>query len=101
MRSSRPRSSPRTRPPFRFEAPLEWLSRDHRKRERRHVQRTHAEQQPLEQLRDRQSACHPNRDAHHRQVEIVLREELTKSCFNSSPSKNGKPEALPPSALLS
>ena len=28
---------------------------------------------------------------------IVLREELTKSCSNSSPSKNGKGEALPPS----
>src|SRR5260370_37203667 len=28
---------------------------------------------------------------------IVLREELTKSCFNSSPSKNGA-EARPPSA---
>ena len=31
---------------------------------------------------------------------IVLREELTKSCSNSSPSKNGKAEALPPSAQL-
>jgi carbon storage regulator len=31
---------------------------------------------------------------------IVLREELTKSCVNSSPSKNGKGEALPPSAQL-
>ena len=31
---------------------------------------------------------------------IVLREELTKSCSNSSPSKNGKAEALPPSAWL-
>ena len=31
---------------------------------------------------------------------IVLREELTKSCFHSSPSKNGKVEALPPSAQL-
>ena len=31
---------------------------------------------------------------------LVLREELTKSCFNSSPSKNGKAEALPPSAQL-
>ena len=29
---------------------------------------------------------------------IVLREELTRSCSNSSPSKNGKAEALPPSA---
>ena len=28
----------------------------------------------------------------------VLREELTMSCFNSSPSKKGKAEALPPSA---
>jgi carbon storage regulator len=28
----------------------------------------------------------------------VLREELTKSGFKSSPSKNGKVEALPPSA---
>ena len=32
---------------------------------------------------------------------IVLREELTTSRFNSSPSKNGKPEALPPCARLS
>ena len=31
---------------------------------------------------------------------IVLREELTRSRFNSSPSKNGKAEALPPSAQL-
>jgi carbon storage regulator len=31
---------------------------------------------------------------------IVLREELTKSCFNSSPSKNGKAGALPPPAQL-
>ena len=31
---------------------------------------------------------------------IVLREELTKSCFNSSPSKNGKAEAMPSSAQL-
>jgi carbon storage regulator len=31
---------------------------------------------------------------------IVLREELTKSCFNSSPSKNGNAEALLPSAQL-
>lgn len=30
----------------------------------------------------------------------VLREELTRSCSNSSPSKNGKAEALPPSARL-
>src|ERR1700730_3445241 len=30
----------------------------------------------------------------------VLREELTKSCFNSSPSKNGKAEALHTSAQL-
>jgi carbon storage regulator len=29
---------------------------------------------------------------------IVLREELTKSCSNSSPSQNGKAEARPPSA---
>jgi len=29
---------------------------------------------------------------------IVLREELTKSCSNSSPSKNGNAEARPPSA---
>jgi len=29
---------------------------------------------------------------------IVLREELTKSCSNSTPSKNGKAEALPTSA---
>ena len=28
---------------------------------------------------------------------IVLREELTRFCSNSSPSKNGKGEALPPS----
>ena len=28
---------------------------------------------------------------------IVLREELTKFCSNSSPSKNGKAEARPPS----
>ena len=32
---------------------------------------------------------------------IVLREELTKSCFNSSPSKNGEAKALSPSAQLS
>jgi carbon storage regulator len=31
---------------------------------------------------------------------IVLREELTKSCFTSSPSKNGKAETLPPSAHM-
>jgi carbon storage regulator len=31
---------------------------------------------------------------------IVLREELTMSCSNSSPSKNGKAEALSPSAQL-
>jgi carbon storage regulator len=31
---------------------------------------------------------------------IVLREELTRSCFNSSPSKNGKAEALHTSAQL-
>ena len=31
---------------------------------------------------------------------IVLREELTKSCSHSVPSKNGKAEALPPSAQL-
>ena len=31
---------------------------------------------------------------------IVFREELTKSCFNSSPSKNGKTEALQLSAQL-
>jgi carbon storage regulator len=31
---------------------------------------------------------------------IVLREELTTSCFNSSSSKNGKAEALPLSAQL-
>ena len=31
---------------------------------------------------------------------IVLREELTRFCSNSSPSKNGKAEALPPSAQL-
>jgi carbon storage regulator len=30
----------------------------------------------------------------------VLREELTKSCFNSSPSKNGKADALHTSAQL-
>jgi carbon storage regulator len=30
----------------------------------------------------------------------VLREELTKSCFHSSPSKNGKAKALPLSAQL-
>ena len=30
---------------------------------------------------------------------IVLREELTKSCFNSSPSKNGEAKAPSPSAL--
>jgi len=29
---------------------------------------------------------------------IVLREELTKLCSNSSPSRNGKVEARPPSA---
>ena len=29
---------------------------------------------------------------------IVLREELTKSCSNSTPSMNGKAEALPTSA---
>jgi carbon storage regulator len=29
---------------------------------------------------------------------IVLREELTKFCSNSSPSQNGKAEARPPSA---
>ena len=29
---------------------------------------------------------------------VVLREELTRSCFNSSLSKNGEAEALPPSA---
>jgi carbon storage regulator len=29
---------------------------------------------------------------------IVLREELTESCSNSTPSKNGKAEALPTSA---
>ena len=28
---------------------------------------------------------------------IVLREELTTSCFHSSPSKNGEAEALSPS----
>ena len=32
---------------------------------------------------------------------IVLREELTKSCSNSSPSQNGKAEARPPSASMS
>src|SRR5712692_8805310 len=31
---------------------------------------------------------------------IVLREALTKSCFNSSPSENGKAEALHTSAQL-
>src|SRR6266849_5282234 len=31
---------------------------------------------------------------------IVLREELTRSCSNSSPSKNGEAEALPRSAQL-
>ncbi len=31
---------------------------------------------------------------------IVLREELTMPCFKSSPSKNGKAEALPPSHQL-
>ena len=31
----------------------------------------------------------------------VLREELTMSCFNSSPSKDGEaPRAIPPRALL-
>ena len=30
----------------------------------------------------------------------VLREELTRSCFYSSPSMNGKAEALSPSAQL-
>ena len=30
----------------------------------------------------------------------VLREELTMSCFHSSPSKNGKAEALLPSTHL-
>jgi carbon storage regulator len=30
----------------------------------------------------------------------VLREELTMPCFHSSPSKNGKAEALSPSAQL-
>jgi len=30
----------------------------------------------------------------------VLREELTRFCLPSSPSKNGKAEALPPSAWL-
>ena len=30
----------------------------------------------------------------------VLREELTMSCFHSSPSKNGEAKALSPSALL-
>src|SRR5260370_41215574 len=29
---------------------------------------------------------------------VVLREELTRSCLPSSPSKNGKAEALPSSA---
>ena len=29
---------------------------------------------------------------------LVLREELTRSCFDSSLSKNGEAEALPPSA---
>jgi carbon storage regulator len=31
---------------------------------------------------------------------IVLREELSNSCFNSSPSKNGEAKALLPSAQL-
>src|ERR1700720_1447426 len=31
---------------------------------------------------------------------LVLREELTKSGFNSSPSRDGTAEALPPSAQL-
>jgi sRNA-binding carbon storage regulator CsrA len=31
---------------------------------------------------------------------LLLREELTKSGFNSSPSKNGEAEALPPSPQL-
>jgi carbon storage regulator len=31
---------------------------------------------------------------------IVLREELSKSCFHSSPSKNGEAKALSPSAQL-
>jgi carbon storage regulator len=31
---------------------------------------------------------------------IVLREELAKSGFNSTPSKNGKAEALPPANQL-
>ena len=31
---------------------------------------------------------------------VVLREELTRSCFNLSPSKNGKAEALSPSTQL-
>ena len=31
---------------------------------------------------------------------IVLREELTRSCLPSSPSKNGETEALSPSAQL-
>ena len=31
---------------------------------------------------------------------IVLRAELTKSCFDSPPSKNGKAEALSPSVQL-
>ncbi len=31
---------------------------------------------------------------------IVLREELAMSCFNWSPSKNGKAKALAPSAQL-
>ena len=30
----------------------------------------------------------------------VLREELTMTCFNSSPSKNGEAKALSPSAQL-
>ena len=30
----------------------------------------------------------------------VLREELTKSCFHSSPSKNGKADAPSPSGQL-
>jgi len=31
---------------------------------------------------------------------IVLREELTNSCFNSSPSKNGEAKTLPPASQL-
>ena len=31
---------------------------------------------------------------------IVLREELSKSCFKLSPSKNGTAKARPPSAQL-